>query len=46
MLAVDIKLNPNIEKPKFWSPQEVVASIRESNPYMDNFIKDFELALA
>lgn len=46
MLAMDIKLNPNIEKPKFWSPQEVVASIRENNPYIDQLIKDFDLALA
>ncbi len=46
MLAIDIKLNPNIEKPKFWTPQEIVASIKESNPYFDKFITDFDLALA
>ena len=46
MLAIDIKLNPNIEKPKFWTPQEIVASIKENNPYFDKFIEDFDLALA
>ena len=46
MLAIDIKLNPNIEKPKFWTPQEIVASIKESNTYFDKFITDFDLALA
>lgn len=46
MLAIEIKLNPNIEKPKFWTPQEIVASIKERNPYFDKFIADFDLALA
>lgn len=46
MLAINIKLNPNIEKPKFWTPQEIVASIKEDNPYFDKFIEDFDLALA
>lgn len=46
MLAIEIKLNPNIEKPKFWTPQEIVASIKENNPYFDRFIADFDLALA
>lgn len=46
MLAIEIKLNPNIEKPKFWTPQEIVVSIKERNPYFDKFIADFDLALA
>ena len=46
MLAIEIKLNPNIDKPKFWTPQEIVASIKERNPYFDKFIADFDLALA
>ena len=46
MLAIEIKLNPNIVKPKFWTPQEIVASIKERNPYFEKFIADFDLALA
>ena len=46
MLAIEIKMNPNIEKPKFWTPQEIVASIKENNPYFDQFIDEFDLALA
>ena len=46
MLAIEIKLNPNIEKPKFWTPQEIVASIRSYNSYFDTFIDEFDLTLA
>lgn len=46
MLAIDIKMNPNIDKPKFWTPQEIVASIKEHNSYFDKFIEDFDLVLA
>ena len=46
MLTIEIKLNPNIVKPKFWTPQEIVASIKERNPYFEKFIADFDLALA
>ena len=45
MLAIDVKMNPYIERPKFWTPQEIVAAIREYNPYMDKFIDDFDLVL-
>ena len=45
MLAIEVKMNPNIERPKFWTPQEIVASIREYTPYFDKFIEDFDLAL-
>jgi DNA polymerase-3 subunit gamma/tau len=45
MLAIDVKINPYIERPKFWTPQEIVASIREYNPYLDKFIDEFDLAL-
>ena len=46
MLAINVKLNSYIERPKFWSPHEVVASIKEKNPYMEKFIDEFDLSLA
>jgi DNA polymerase-3 subunit gamma/tau len=45
MLAIEVKINPYIERPKFWTPQEIVASIKEYNPYLEKFIDDFDLAL-
>lgn len=46
MLAIEIKIREGGEKPKFWSPQDIVASIKEQNPYFDKFIQDFDLGLA
>ena len=45
MLAIEVKINPYIERPKFWTPQEIVASIKEYNPYLEKFIDEFDLAL-
>ena len=46
MLALEIKLNPHVEKPKYWTTQEIVAAIRGYNSYFDTFINEFELSLA
>lgn len=45
MLVINVKINPYIERPKFWTPQEIFASIKEYNPYLEKFIDDFDLAL-
>ncbi len=46
MLAIEIKIRQGGEKPKFWSPQDIVASIKEQNPYFEKFLQDFDLGLA
>ena len=46
MLTLVIKHNPHIDKPIFWTPQQIVAAMREHNPYIDKFIQEFDLSLA
>ena len=46
MLAINVKLNPNVVKPKLWTPQEIAVALKEHNPYFEKFIEDFDLALA
>lgn len=45
MLAINVKLNTFIERPKFWTPLEIVNSIKERNPHFSKFINEFDLEI-
>ena len=46
LVDIQVKLAPESDDHRIWTPREVVGALKQNNPHFNSFLSDFQLGLA